>query len=89
MKKVVVWFQTHCVMKNNIKGVNIVGYDLLEKNIEYLNNGVINFLINQNPEHQGYLGVCNLYKKLVLKEEINIENYMPLEIIVKENYGIK
>ena len=77
------------VMKNNIKGVNIVGYDLLEKNIEYLNNGVINFLINQNPEHQGYLGVCNLYKKLVLKEEINIENYMPLEIIVKENYGIK
>ncbi|MFZ4106227.1 substrate-binding domain-containing protein [Flavobacterium sp.] len=77
------------VKKNKIEGITIVGYDLLKKNIEYLNNGVINFLINQNPEHQGYLGVSYLYKKLVLKEEINIENYMPLEIIVKENYGVK
>jgi uncharacterized protein (DUF302 family) len=25
------------------------------------------------------------YKKLVLKEEIEITNYIPLEIIVKEN----
>ncbi len=77
------------IKKNNIKGVTIVGYDLLEKNIEHLNKGVINFLINQNPEHQGYLGVSYLYKKLVLKEEIDIENYMPLEIIVKENFDIK
>jgi LacI family transcriptional regulator len=76
------------IKKNDIKGVTIVGYDLLKKNIEYLNKGVINFLINQNPEHQGYLGVSYLYKKLVLKEEIDIENYMPLEIIVKENFGL-
>ena len=53
--------------------------------MEYLNEGYIDFLINQKPEEQGYLGINNLYKKLVLKEEIEITNYIPLEIIVKEN----
>ena len=71
--------------KNNISGVKLVGYDLLEKNIKYLKNEKISFLINQNPENQGYLGVNYLYKKLVLKEEITKENYIPLEIIIKEN----
>lgn len=74
------------IKKNQIKGIKIVGYDLLEKNVEYLNHGIIDFLINQNPENQGYLGVNYLYKKLMLKEEIPVENQMPLEIIVKENY---
>ena len=73
------------IKKNGIKGIKIVGYDLLEKNVAYLNHGIIDFLINQNPEHQGYLGVNYLYKKLMLKEEIPFENQMPLEIIVKEN----
>lgn len=74
------------INKNKIEGIKIVGYDLLEKNVAYLNNGIINFLINQNPENQGYLAVNYLYKKLMLKEDIPSENYMSLEIIVKENY---
>ena len=61
---------------------------MLKRNVEHLNNDVISFLINQNPEEQGFLGISHLYKKLVLKEEINAENYMPLEIIVKENLNI-
>jgi LacI family transcriptional regulator len=73
------------IKENKIEGIKIVGYDLLRRNIEHLNNDVISFLINQNPEEQGFLGISHLYKKLVLKEEINTENYMPLEIIVKEN----
>jgi LacI family transcriptional regulator len=74
------------IKKNNIKGIKITGYDLLKRNIDFLTSDVISFLINQNPEEQGFLGVSHLYKKLVLKEEINSENYMPLEIIVKENF---
>ena len=70
---------------NNLKEIRVVGYDLLKQNLEYLNDGYIDFLINQKPEEQGYLGISHLYKKLVLKEEIEITNYIPLEIIVKEN----
>ena len=35
-----------------------------------LKEGIINFLINQKPEIQGYLGVEYLYKKIVLKDNI-------------------
>jgi LacI family transcriptional regulator len=71
--------------ENNLNEIRVVGYDLLKQNLEYLNEGYIDFLINQKPEEQGYLGINHLYKKLVLKEEIEITNYIPLEIIVKEN----
>ncbi|WP_371924200.1 substrate-binding domain-containing protein [Flavobacterium sp. HSC-32F16] len=72
--------------QNDIKGVRIIGFDLLKENIEYLNKGVIDFLINQRPEDQGYMGINYLYKKLVLKEEAERTHYIPLEIILKENY---
>nr|WP_089351528.1 LacI family DNA-binding transcriptional regulator [Flavobacterium sp. ov086] len=72
--------------QNNIKGVRIIGYDLLKDNIEYLNKGVIDFLINQRPEEQGYMGINHLYKKLVLQEPVEDTHYIPLEIILKENY---
>jgi LacI family transcriptional regulator len=73
-------------MENKIKGIRIVGYDLLKKNIQFLEEGTIDFLINQKPEEQGYLGISHLYKKLVLNEEVEETFYMPLEIIIKENY---
>ncbi len=72
--------------KNNIKGVRIIGFDLLKENIEYLNKGIIDFLINQRPEDQGYMGINYLYKKLVLQEDVERTHYIPLEIILKENY---
>lgn len=73
--------------KHNLKGIRIAGYDLLDKNVDYLNKGVIDFLINQKPEEQGYKGIQHLYKKLVLQEAVPETYYMPLEIIIKENYS--
>lgn len=73
------------IKENNLKGIRVIGYDLLKQNIDYLNDDVIDFLIHQNPEEQGYMGISYLYKKVVLKESINDVHYMPLEIIVKEN----
>jgi LacI family transcriptional regulator len=72
--------------EKNIKGIRTVGYDLLKKNTQFLEDGIIDFLINQKPEEQGYRGITHLYKKLVLKEEVEETFYMPLEIIIKENY---
>ncbi|MGL5111524.1 MAG: substrate-binding domain-containing protein [Flavobacterium sp.] len=71
--------------KNNLKDIRVVGYELLKRNIKYLNDGVIDFLIHQQPEQQGYLGINYLYKKIVLKECIDDLHHIPLEIIVKEN----
>lgn len=74
--------------QQNIKGVRIIGYDLLKENITYLNSGIIDFLINQKPEEQGYLGINYLYKKIILQEKLDVNHFIPLDIIVKENYRI-
>jgi len=74
------------IKENNLKGIRIVGYELLKQNLEFLNDGIIDFLIHQKPEEQGYMGINHLYKKVVLKENVPDLNYMQLEIIVKENY---
>lgn len=63
----------------------LIGYDLTEKNLTFLEKGVIDFLINQKPEDQGYLGIFSLYKFLVLKQSVTAELKMPIEIITKEN----
>jgi LacI family transcriptional regulator len=73
------------IKENNLKGIRIVGYELLKQNLEYLNEGIIDFLIHQKPEEQGYMGINHLYKKSVLKEPVEDLYNMPLEIIVQEN----
>lgn len=71
--------------QRHIKKIKIVGYDLLPKNIQYLNNGFISFLINQNPKGQGYWGVHHLADHIVFKKEVNSLKYLPLDIVTKEN----
>lgn len=74
------------IKENNLNDIRIIGYELLKQNLEFLNNGIIDFLIHQKPEEQGYLGIGHLYKKAVEKDSTEDIHYMPLEIIVKENY---
>ncbi len=64
----------------------IQGYDLTTPNLKYLENGIIDFLICQKPVTQGYLAINALFDHLVQKKEIQKENFMPIEIITKENY---
>ena len=73
-------------MKANGKnGRRIVGYDLLEENLNYLKEGFIDFLINQNPSKQAALSVSHLINYLVFKTVPPAEALLPLEIITKEN----
>lgn len=65
--------------------VRMVGYDLIEKNKQHLKTETIDFLINQKPEMQGYLGVQSLYKFLVLKQKVLERIFIPIEIVTKEN----
>ncbi len=71
--------------QRRIKKIKIVGYDLLPKNIHFLNDGLISFLINQNPKGQGYWGIKQLADHLVFKKEVSALKFLPLDIITKEN----
>lgn len=71
---------------NQKRNLKIVGYDLIAKNIEHLKNGSIDFLINQNPKKQAYLGLENLAEHLLFGKEIPKQTLLPIDIINSENY---
>ncbi len=74
-------------LKQFSHNVFLVGYDFLKENIEYLNEGVIDFLICQKPVEQAYRGVMSLYQHLVLSTSVDEIYLMPIDIITKENYA--
>lgn len=65
--------------------VNLVGYDLLSKNLDYLKKGLIDFLIHQNPRRQAIQGINTLSNYLVFKKQAKQQDLFPLEVITKEN----
>ncbi len=66
-------------------GIRLVGYDLLEKNVEYLNSGVIDFLIHQKPQQQAFEGISCLVNHLIFKKSPQPINLFPLEVITRQN----
>lgn len=70
--------------EKKITGVTLVGFDFIEKNITYLESGIIDFLICQKPQEQAYRGVFALYNRLVKNEEIEKDYFMSIDIITKE-----
>ncbi|MBN2787250.1 MAG: substrate-binding domain-containing protein [Paludibacteraceae bacterium] len=69
----------------NRKNIRIIGYDLLDLNVRYLKRGVIYCLIAQRPERQAYYSVRDMCRKIILKRTPNQTNYMPIDILFKEN----
>lgn len=67
------------------KDFKLVGYDAIEGNIEHLKEGRITHLIAQRPEVQGVNCIKALFRHLVLKEKNELINYMPIDILMKEN----
>ncbi|MBT1702157.1 LacI family DNA-binding transcriptional regulator, partial [Chryseosolibacter indicus] len=71
--------------KLNQTNVKLVGYDMLQENIRFMKKGVVDFLINQNPKRQAFLGISHLVGHLILKKDAPQQELLPLEIISKEN----
>jgi LacI family transcriptional regulator len=71
--------------RKKIRSISLLGYDLLPQNVEALKRGSIEFLISQKPEQQGYLGVMTLFGKIVLKKDVQQVQYIPIDILTKEN----
>lgn len=73
------------LQKHGIDDFNLMGYDLLQRNVECLKQGSIFFLIAQQPTLQGFNGIKALCDYLILKKEVARENFMPIDLLTKEN----
>ena len=71
--------------KLEINGINLIGYDLLDENVKYLKNGFVSCLFAQRPEKQAYFSVRDICSKLILKQDVNTINFVPIDVILKEN----
>lgn len=69
------------------KDLILIGYDFIKENISYLKKGLIDFLICQQPQKQGYHGIMTLYQHLVLNTPVDKVHFMPIDIITKENHA--
>lgn len=70
---------------NKARDIVLVGYDLLEENKKLLRRGCIDFLISQKPGEQGFKSIMTLYHHLVLRKEVERSQYLPIDIISREN----
>ena len=71
--------------KLNHETIRLIGYDLLDKNVDYLKQDVVSFLIAQSPGKQAYYTERDLCNKLILKQDVNQLNFVPIDILMKEN----
>lgn len=78
-----------CNLAENIHsrklGMKIIGYDLTDTNRKLLEQNKVDFLISQSPDRQAYLGIKQLYRHLLIKEKIEKQIIMPIDIIAREN----
>ncbi len=65
--------------------IPLIGHDLLRENVRFLKSGVVDFLIYQHPEEQGYHALDLLVRSVVQKSEVKLLNYTPTDIMVPEN----
>jgi LacI family transcriptional regulator len=73
------------LLKSNRRNIQIMGYDVVPKNAECVRHGSISFLIAQHAYMQGYACIDTLFRAIVLKKEVDPINYMPIELLSREN----
>ena len=73
------------LLRTNRRNVQIMGYDMVPKNAECVRQGSISLLIAQHAYMQGYSCINTLFQAIVLRKEVTPVNYMPIELLTKEN----
>ncbi|MBB1537763.1 MAG: substrate-binding domain-containing protein [Prevotella sp.] len=73
------------ILKTNRPNTQIMGYDMVDKNVECLRKGSISFLISQHAYLQGFSCIDTLFKAIVLKSDVQAVNFMPIELLMQEN----
>lgn len=67
------------------KKINVVGYDLIDENVAFLEQGIIDYVIHQNPKRQAYLGVTSLVEYFLFQKEFSERILLPIDIVNAEN----
>ncbi len=80
-----VYFVGRMISAYGLKGLKVIGHDLLKENVTCLKNGMVHFLICQQPEEQGYTALNKLFRHVVQKRTTARENYTSIDIVTKEN----
>lgn len=65
--------------------VTLLGYDAIDRNVECLKNGEVEFLIAQQPQKQGLNSFRTTFNATVLKMKQNVINYVPIQLLTIEN----
>lgn len=73
------------LLEKQVNNFNLMGYDLLKRNVDCLKQGSIFFLIAQHPILQGTNCIKTLCEHLILKKPVKRENFMPIDLLTKEN----
>lgn len=73
------------LLRTNRRDVQIMGYDVVERNAKCLREGSVSFLICQHAYMQGFSCIDTLFRAIVLKKKVDPVNYMPIELLTKEN----
>ena len=73
------------LLRSNRRNIQIMGYDMVPKNAECVRQGSISCLIAQHAYMQGYACIDTLFNAIILKKKVNSVNYMPIELLSKEN----
>ncbi|MFT3738717.1 MAG: substrate-binding domain-containing protein [Breznakibacter sp.] len=71
--------------EKGIRGINLIGYDLLDRNVKYLRTGYIRFLLSQRPVEQIKKGVEKLYEFLAFNRVPVSLEYLPIDVVTPEN----
>jgi len=79
--KVADWWKSYAGQKKLV----LIGYDPIPQNVKFLKSGIIDFLISQQSERQGYEGIYALFRKVVMGEEVREKIMMQIDIIMAEN----
>jgi LacI family transcriptional regulator len=69
------------------RNFKLIGYEALDNNVHFLQSGLITHLIAHRPEVQGMNAIKALFRYLVMEEEVERINHMPIDILIKENIG--
>lgn len=73
------------LMENSRNITKLIGYDTIKKNKTALKEGRISYLISQRSIQQGYESIKALSTHLIFSGTLAAENYMPIDILIKEN----
>ena len=74
------------ITTRGLKGMSVLGFDILGQNIKAVQEGVVKYLIVQRTQVQLRRGVNALAEWLAFGTIPPLkDNYMPMDILVKEN----